>query len=103
MKPLHALRVKSEAESPKRTKLAQVMEARAAINTSGAKESLGLQVTKKKSMGKKSLVKNVKQNLPKVKCFNCDNNRHLAKDCPKPPWVSDYIAKGKLIFQGFKV
>ncbi len=22
------------------------------------------------------------------------------KDCPKPPWVSDYIAQGKLILQG---
>lgn len=47
MKPLHALRVKSEVESPKRAKLAQVVEARAAINTNGAKESLGLRVTKK--------------------------------------------------------
>jgi hypothetical protein len=47
MKPLHTLRVKSEAKSPIRTKLAQVMEANIVINMSGAKESLGFQVTKR--------------------------------------------------------
>ncbi len=33
------------------------------------------------------MVKKVKQNLSKVKCFNCDNNRHLAKDGLELPWV----------------
>jgi hypothetical protein len=52
-----------------------------------------------KSMGKKPSIKKVKQDLSKVKCFNCDNNGHLATECPKPPWVNDYIAQGKLILQ----
>jgi hypothetical protein len=39
MKALHALRVKPKTKSPKKTKLAQVVEAKAAINTSGAKEA----------------------------------------------------------------
>jgi hypothetical protein len=51
-------------------------------------------------MGKKPLIKKVKWDLSEVKCFNCDNNGHLAKECPKPPWVNDYIAQGKLILQG---
>ncbi len=46
------------------------------------------------------MVKKAKQNPSKVKCFNYDNNEHLVKDYPKPPWVSDYIAQGKLILQG---
>jgi hypothetical protein len=37
--------------------------------------------------------------MSKVKFFKCNNNGHLAKDYPKPPQVSDYIAQGKLIFQ----
>ncbi len=36
----------------------------------------------------------------KVKCFNCDNNKHLVKDYLKPPQVNQNIAQGKLIFQG---
>jgi hypothetical protein len=38
--------------------------------------------------------------LIEVKCFNYDNHRHLVKDCPKPPRLSDYISQGKFIFQG---
>jgi hypothetical protein len=55
---------------------------------------------KDKSMGKELLAKKTKRGQSKVKCFNCDNNGHLVKDYPKPPWVSDYISQGKLIFQG---
>jgi hypothetical protein len=51
-------------------------------------------------MSKKPPIKKVKRNLSKVKCFNYDNNGHLTKDCPKPPWVSECIAQSKLIFQG---
>lgn len=46
------------------------------------------------------MVRKAKQNLSKVKCFNYDNNEHLVKDYPKPPWVSNYVAQGKLILQG---
>jgi hypothetical protein len=46
------------------------------------------------------MTKKVKWDLPKVKCFNYDNHKHLAKNCPKPPKVSDYISEGKFIFQG---
>ncbi len=35
---------------------------------------------KEKSMGKKPLVKKSKWDLSKVKCFNCENNGHLAKE-----------------------
>ncbi len=38
--------------------------------------------------------------MSKVKCFNCDNNKHLVKDYLKPRQVSQNIAQGKLIFQG---
>jgi hypothetical protein len=55
---------------------------------------------KEKSMGKKPSVKKVKWDLSKVKCFNRDNNGHLAKEYPKPHWVNDYITQGKLIIQG---
>jgi hypothetical protein len=48
-------------------------------------------------VSKEPLIKKVKQNLSNVKCYNCDNNEHLVKDCPKPPWVSECIAQGKLI------
>jgi hypothetical protein len=37
-------------------------------------------------MGKELLAKKTKQDLFKVKCFNCDNNGHLVKDCFKTPW-----------------
>ncbi len=36
----------------------------------------------------------------KVECFNCDNHKHLVKDCSKPPWVSDYISQCEFILQG---
>jgi hypothetical protein len=55
---------------------------------------------KEKLVGKELLVKKVNQNMSKVKCFNCDNNGQLAKDCPKPSKVNDCIAQGKLILQG---
>ncbi len=42
----------------------------------------------------------MKWDLSKVKCFTNDNNKHLVKDYPKPPQVSQNIAQGKLIFQG---
>jgi hypothetical protein len=51
-------------------------------------------------MSKEPSVKKVKWDLSKVKCFNCDNNRHLAKDYPKSLWVNECIAQCKLIFQG---
>jgi hypothetical protein len=47
-------------------------------------------------MSKESLIEKAKQNLSKVKCFNCDNNKHLAKDFPKPLQVSECIAQGKV-------
>jgi hypothetical protein len=42
MKSLHTPKVQLKAESPKKTKLAQVMEARVATNISGTKENTGL-------------------------------------------------------------
>jgi hypothetical protein len=45
-------------------------------------------------------IKKEKWDLSKVKCFNCDDNGYLVKDCPKPPRVSECIAQSKLIFQG---
>ncbi len=48
---------------------------------------LGILSNKEKSMGKELPTKNAKQDLSKVKCFNCDNNGHLAKDYIKPPQV----------------
>ncbi len=40
---------------------------------------------KENSVNKELLVKKVKQDLSKVKCFNCDNNEYLVKDYLKPP------------------
>jgi len=51
-------------------------------------------------MNKELSIKKAKQDLSKVKCFNRDNNGHLTKDYPKPPWMNDYIAQSKLIFKG---
>jgi hypothetical protein len=51
-------------------------------------------------MNKELSIKKAKQDLSKVKCFNRDNNGHLAKDYPKPPWMNDCIAQSKLIFEG---
>jgi hypothetical protein len=45
-------------------------------------------------------IEKVKWDVVKVKCFNYDNNGHMAKDYPKPPWVNECIAQGKLILQG---
>jgi len=53
-------------------------------------------------MGKELLAKKIKRDLSKVKCFNCDNNGHIMKDYPKPPFPrekNDCISQGKLIFQ----
>jgi len=100
MKPLHALRVKLETKSPRKTKLAQVVETNTIINRSGAKESLGFRVTKRSWWANSHLLGRQSKTLPRSKCFNYDNNEHLVKDCPKPPWVSDYVAQGKLILQG---
>ncbi len=58
------------------------------------------QNNKEKLTSKKLPIKKVKQDLSKVKCFNCDNNGHLVKDYPKPPRVSKCIDQSKLIFQG---
>jgi hypothetical protein len=55
---------------------------------------------KEKLMGKKPLIKKLKRDLSKVKCFSCDNNGHLGKEYPKPPWVNDCIAQRKLFLQG---
>jgi hypothetical protein len=55
---------------------------------------------KEKLASKELLIKKAKRDLFNVKCFNCDNNEHLAKDCPKPPWISECIVQGKLIVQG---
>jgi hypothetical protein len=45
-------------------------------------------------------VQKAERDSTKLKCFYYDNHKHLAKDCPKPPPVSDYISQGKMIFQG---
>jgi hypothetical protein len=58
-----------------------------------------LQNDKEKLASKESLIKKAKQELSKVKCFNCDNNRHLAKHCPKPFWVNECIAQGKVDYR----
>ncbi len=50
-------------------------------------------------VGKELPAKKAKQDLSKVKCFNCDNNGHLVKNYPEPPWVNDCISQGKLILQ----
>jgi len=57
---------------------------------------LRLPNNKEKLVNKEPLIKKTKWDLSKVKCFNCDNNGHLVKECPKPPQISDYIAQGKL-------
>jgi hypothetical protein len=44
--------------------------------------------------------KKAKHDFIKVKYFNCDDHKHLVKDCPKPPWVHLCISQGKEIFQG---
>ncbi len=98
MKFLHSTRVKLEAKSPKRTNPAQEVEAKVATSASGAKKSLNLQI--KRSWRTNSCwSRRQSGDLLRVKCFNCDNNGHLAKDYPKPFQVSDCIAQGKLIIQ----
>jgi hypothetical protein len=52
MKLLYALRVKSKVESLKRTKLARIVEIGAPTNTSGAKESMGFQATRRSQWAK---------------------------------------------------
>ncbi len=55
---------------------------------------------KEKSLGKEPIAKKEKQDLMKVKCFNCDNHGHLAKDYLKPLQINDCISQCKLILQG---
>jgi hypothetical protein len=47
---------------------------------------------KEKLASKKLSIKKAKQDLSKVKYFNCDNNGHLAKDYTKPLRISECIA-----------
>jgi hypothetical protein len=51
-----------------------------------------------KFQGKKLVIKKAKLDLAKVECFNCDNHRHLVKDCPKLLQINDYIFQGKKFF-----
>jgi hypothetical protein len=37
--------------------------------------------------------------LVRIKCFTYDNNGHLAKDFPKPPWVNICIFQGGLMVE----
>jgi hypothetical protein len=46
------------------------------------------------------MIKKAKLDLAKVKCFNCDNHGHLAKDFPKLLQINDDIFQGKFFFQG---
>jgi hypothetical protein len=48
---------------------------------------------------KEQSVKKAKQDLSKVKCFNCDNYEHLVKDWPNPLQLSECIVQGKLVIQ----
>jgi hypothetical protein len=74
---------------------AQGMETKVERNASEAKVRWAFM-----SLGKELIMQKAKGNLTKLKCFYCDNHKHLAKDCPKPPLVSDCISQGKMIFQG---
>ncbi len=46
---------------------------------------LGLQNNKEKLTNKEPPIEKVKWDVVKVKCFNYDNNGHMAKDYLKPP------------------
>jgi hypothetical protein len=99
MKLLHIAWVKLEMKSRKKTNSAYKMEARVATSASGAKENLSLQ-TMRSWQTNSCWSRRQSGDLSRVKCFNCDNNGHLAKDYPKSFRVSDSIAQGKLISKG---
>jgi hypothetical protein len=44
-----------------------------------------------KFQGKKLTIKKAKLDLAKVECFNCDNHKHLVKNCPKLLQINDCI------------
>jgi hypothetical protein len=90
--------MKSEVKSPRRMKQTEAT-GKVCNKHKWGQGKLGLQNNKEKLMNKEPPAKKAKWDLSKVKCFNCDNNKHLAKDYLKPPWVSECIAQGKLILQ----
>jgi hypothetical protein len=100
MKALHTLKVKSEAKSPRKTKLARVVKAKATIKHKWGQGSLGFQVTKKNQWANNHWLRGRSEIFPRSNVSIVTYNEHLAKDCPKSPWINDCIARGKLILQG---
>jgi hypothetical protein len=87
MKLLHIPRVKPKIESPKKNQASLNNGSKGCNKRKWGQGKLRPLNDKEKSTNKELPIKKVKQDLSKVKCFNYDNNGHLTKDCPKPPWM----------------